>query len=224
MTQTVSPVLYSSTKIKSQFVALFDFPPHQSLPCRGAKADFFIEEYNIIVNYGTPTLFESLSDTCPTKEPGGTCSCDKITCSNELVARNHHTNIYANLYCLTSPDQNSVRMAYIGSETCTAYEFQCTSGPLGLALMSQRAMVINNLTTETSETITAIHEMGHMFGIVDHYGDNCFSTKQMQNEDSGYSEECLYGEDRGDYTTVATIKICKGCRNRVKQYRDLYSD
>lgn len=189
-----------------------------------ALANFFLEEFNIVVNYSAPMPFESFSDNCPTKNSLGICSCNGITCSNEFVTVNHHTNIYANLYHLTSPDSNSVRMAYIGRETCSAYEFQCTPGPLGLALMSQRAMIINNHTTEISETITAIHEMGHMFGILDHYGDGCPTTDQMNNTSSGYSRDCLYGEGKDSYTTVSSINICEGCRNRVKQYRDLYSD
>lgn len=50
------------------------------------------------------------------------------------------------------------------------------------------------------------------------------STDQMNNIESGYSKDCLYGENKNLYTTVASIKICDGCRNRVKQNRDLYSE
>ena len=70
-----------------------------------------------------------------------------------------------------------------------------------------------------SETETAIHEIGHMFGAKDH---NKAGQTEQKNEIAGsdiYSDNCTYGLNGagGKYT------MCQGCRQEIQANLDKYS-
>lgn len=94
-------------------------------------------------------------------------------------------------------------------------------------------MAITNYYLEDigSETVTAIHEMGHMFGIKDHYAkdendDKNLTTQQAINKfnDPSYNELCLYGEGGYGANSLGSVVICQGCRNRVEEWRNAHSN
>ena len=62
-----------------------------------------------------------------------------------------------------------------------------------------------------------------MFGVKDHYGNDCPSTSYMQGIDEDYSRDCIYGEDRNDIDVVSGRTICGGCQNLINANKDLYS-
>lgn len=90
----------------------------------------------------------------------------------------------------------------------------------GLAAYELGKMMINDFESETSETITAIHEMGHMFKAPDHYSQRVTISQQSQ----GYSELCLYGYDKEEIETIEDIVICNYCRSIIEQNRGFYSE
>lgn len=109
-------------------------------------------------------------------------------------------------------------MSYIGRNICYTGDFQaCVQPPLGygLSFEAERVMGIANHLGEDSETVTAIHEMGHMFGTVDHYSSS-----------TGYSEidNCLYGCIGYQGDDPDAITLCSNCRNTIMRNRDRYDD
>lgn len=201
--------------------------------------EFFLVEFNIMVNYTGAASFSSSADACTSDY---TKICDHATtndCANSDAYFNsegnidydikeyHHTNFYNIFYTLMDTTNSaSVRMYYIGHKTCyrTPVFFGCVENTQlnGIAAYELGKMMINNFTSETSETITAIHEMGHMFNAPDHYGIDCPSTDAMGN--SNFSRNCLYGESKSDMKTIESIHICQGCRDIIESYRNRYSN
>ena len=121
-------------------------------------------------------------------------------------------------------------MSYIGWKTCYLdKESGCSPSSLnGLSFPELRVIAITNDYSGDSETVTAIHEMGHMVGIIDHYDvieDNedfnlTLSEAKARYNDPAYSEVCLYGTNGYTESNPADIVICQGCRNRVEEYRE----
>lgn len=66
------------------------------------------------------------------------------------------------------------------------------------------------------ETFTLIHEFGHFFGAIDHYGSTYECPKTTQDMIDEYnlefSEVCIYG---GNKEELDEIKVCEGCRQLI---------
>lgn len=196
--------------------------------------EFFLSEFCIQVNTSTPTSFASYADSnCSASYSAACTHADSNSCRNSSFANGqialqdlHHKNIHNILLRIPSPSSTtSVKMAYTGHSTCaygSAFDTCLDSPSNGLAYPDLHIMLITNPSGEASETLTMIHEMGHMFGIIDHYGQDCPSTDTMQDTDSEYSRYCIYGELKDNYS-VDNITICQGCRNRVTENRDNYN-
>ena len=70
------------------------------------------------------------------------------------------------------------------------------------------------ITIQYSEALTVVHEMGHWFGIGDHYGGRTPSTEEKNlpyGESGPYCVDCVYGEYRNDDPTLSTLTLCNGC-------------
>ena len=50
---------------------------------------------------------------------------------------------------------------------------------------------------------------------------DCYSTEEMKimYPDDGYSENCLYGEEKDSMAKVKDIIICAGCKKRLSDER-----
>ena len=58
-----------------------------------------------------------------------------------------------------------------------------------------------------------MHEFGHLFGVLDHYGGEAPSTEDMLNQGKlGYREKCIYGEKKDIPEVYENLLICDGCR------------
>ena len=199
-------------------------------------AQFFLDEFDIVVHYDTPTLTTTYADDCDEQE-NGLCACGGRSCypENEIVDYFddcHHTNLYAMLWGVPCPPENSVVIVYTGRDTCyykdesnpcvNAYEDNVQL--LGLADPDNYIMIIADRGDD--EIRTVIHEMGHMFGTDDHYALDCPSTNDMRQEhpNDGYNEQCIYGENKDDMNTINDMEVCDGCRKRINAHRGDFCD
>ena len=87
----------------------------------------------------------------------------------------------------------------------------------GAANSDFRLAAINNFDGQTLETITLIHEVGHLLGAPDHYkpDDELYSSPK---HDVG----CLYGVNKSTMTNLALVSICQGCRDMIEDFIEKY--
>lgn len=169
---------------------------------------FFLEEFNIMVNYTGAGSFYSYGDTCSASySQACTCGeCENPTISSE-PKQYHHTNLYNNLYRISPPtDTSTVKVAFLGHEGCECVEETCKSLS-GLADKNRRVAVVSKFDSVDLEAIYFIHEFGHLFGIKDHYTDF--------NPSYPFEIHCLYGPAFTHMLQIEDIVICQGCRNKV---------
>ena len=100
-------------------------------------------------------------------------------------------------------------------------------GYVGLALEPIRVAAVMNHSSAESEIATSIHELGHLYGVIDHYGgfNGLNTTQDMQDRysDRGYSSRCIYGEDKYDSSVMEDLIICDGCKSWIIENRSRFS-
>lgn len=120
-------------------------------------------------------------------------------------------------------------IAYIGHKTCFIEKGVCSQeSDYGLTYPEYRIATITNFEDRVEEnkleTITLIHEFGHLLNVLDHYGME--KTIEMQQTDPAYDDTCLYGTGGTwyDRTTniMEDIELCGGCRNRIINFINRY--
>jgi len=197
----------------------------------------YLTEFGITVNLLSASLFSSYADlNCSTSH---THLCSHATdeqCYNSVLYASgnvglqslHHNNIYNIMLRIPFPNtETSVKVAYIGHDFCSANREEEDTDKdgvknliehkenhvYGLTYKSIGLATITNFGTQSNETKTFIHEFGHFYGIIDHYGGDGKGSDEMANETGrNYSEFCIYGEKRNDASVLADYTICDGCK------------
>ena len=188
---------------------------------------FFYDKFDILINYNISDVYNfiSYSDNCPNKI-NNICNCEAHECANLSNAwqyeLNHHTNISANLYSLGVSAPTYVTIAFLGPTLCSlGTDGVChPTGPLGgvkgLSDYTTSTMIIfNNSPIEQAETVTLIHEMGHMFGADDHYQTRT-GIPEIDN--------CLYGFSGVNCTDPQNIFLCAECHDTIVENHGRYND
>ena len=185
----------------------------------------YIQDFGIVVN-ASLTGFSSYADTYCTTDPTVQCSHNSEPCHNSALRMSgstilyslHHTNIYNIMLHIPFPDLSStVKVAYIGHTLCVATNH--TDHPaLGLSYENIGLATIMNFSSEVNETKTFLHEFGHFYGVIDHYGLSGKTTDEMNAEAGSniYSEYCIYGERRNETAVLNDFTICDGCKATIK--------
>lgn len=188
----------------------------------GGLKFIYLANFGIIVNYNTPTQFISYGDECPNIQNGKcTCTidtnCDDSTVSN--LKQYHHTNMTNILLRRPLPNMaESFTIVYTGYTTCK--ENSHAGALYGLAYPSRGLMGISNSLGNTQETKTLVHEVGHMYGVIDHYDDeeddDNVKTTNYLNLTVGpwYDDDCIYGRNKA--TVASSLTICEGCRRTIE--------
>jgi hypothetical protein len=194
----------------------------------------YLREFGITVNYQNVNLFYSYADLNCTVSHTGKCDhVDNSACKNSSqypdesprLESYHHTNIYNIVLRIPFPDLNdSVKVAYIGQEYCTQNNHSghpyngMTYPKIGLA-------AIMNFGTVKSETQTLIHEFGHLYDVRDHYGEGCPTTAQLiaVTGNTNFSQNCIYGENRGTSSVTNNYTICEGCKATIRDNINSYN-
>ena len=202
--------------------------------------EVFLNEFGLRINRGSILPITSFADKCP--EDGNTpvvpCQCGgDMGCGEKnesefldpddtgyLSDQRHHKNVCNILAAISAPvGTNVFKVVYTGHTTCKKYvNGHVYQGVHGFALPESRKLLIcDQENTYVHETITLIHEFGHMYGAEDHYGSEVGgipTTEEMNNKKPGsvFSPDCIYGEYKDSYTSLDKIKICTGCREKIQ--------
>jgi len=181
-----------------------------------AISNFFWENYGLEVYLTTASRSTSYADAHENEIDVSDPFCGNSDYGD--LKSNHFKNIYNILFHMTTPNQYTVKMLYVGHNICfvdsSGYGHQFNSSsevPIrGLSLDLIRSMVITDTRDEECETITAIHEFGHMFGVKDHYD-------KRESITSNKKDYCIYGYDKELITLVDEIVICPGCDTQLRE-------
>jgi len=204
-----------------------------------ALQDKYYEEFGIVVTFTTPTLFTSYASSHCYVTADELCYHGTVCRNSEFGEDNletlHHTNFWNIAYRIGAPSSSdTVKMAFLGQTMCVANSNgQCSPvGFRGHIIDGNDTVAIISSESEQEECLTAIHEFGHLYGILDHYSleESGYMGTDMMNRIYGYrgytfSETCIYGEGKfNDNAVNANVIICEGCRSWVLENRDRYSD
>lgn len=207
-----------------------------------ALQEKYFDEFGIVVTYATPSLYTSYaSEHCSVLANElcnhGTACANSVYGDNDTVILQtlHHTNFWNMAYRIEEPSSSdTVNMAFLGQKMCVAgSNGQCSPVEFrGHIIEGIDTVVILSSASEQEECLTAIHEFGHLYDIIDHYeadGSGGIDTEYM-NQHYGYrgytfSETCIYGEGKFTSNIVnEDIIICEGCRSWILENRNRYSD
>ena len=69
-----------------------------------------------------------------------------------------------------------------------------------------------------------VHEFGHMYSTIDHYGGGAWSTQEIIEETGnyGYNMNCIYGEYKECENIKSNLVICDGCKSLIIANRNRY--
>ena len=191
----------------------------------------YATEFGINVNLYTPNSFYSYADSYCTTDPFTYCRHpDDHTCANSstsVLQSYHHTNIFNILCRVTRPNTSeNVKIAFIGHNNCEVSGINHYSNPYyGLCYYNLGLMGIMNFVSEAQETKTLVHEFGHLYFVEDHYGGNTRTTEQMIQEtgNTGYSRNCIYGENKDQASVYNNLVICDGCASVIIANKNRFS-
>lgn len=188
----------------------------------GAMATFYLNNFNILVHYGTANKIATYTDQCSTFAENGVCTCSGRTCLvwDDLIMdldACHHSSLNAILWDLEEPPENVVRMVFTGHDTCyfdddkkltctNAYKDEFT----GASDEGYRSIVIADHGDKNAEITTVIHEMGHMFGTDDHY--KVFEWNLGR-------DGCIYGYNGVKCDDPEALKLCSVCHTVIMNNR-----
>lgn len=242
----VTPAVHLSVKYDFGYYHRYSDAAARATRVSNAVTSFFESNFDISITADTPTLIASYADECSNPSIANNpnsfsypCECvfgddcgntdyqllfDGARKDNDYMYQSytyHHKNFYNMLYEMTPlTHKPSSCILLTGHRTCVQKDLYCentsSEGLYGLANFGRRTCIVSNTTSEESETISAIHEFGHMIGIEDHY------DAVLAN--SPYSNNCIYGANSASYTTVSGIVICSGCRNEFENTVNGYQD
>ena len=169
------------------------------------------------------------------------CSPSNASLTKSQYHHKNYKNILANIPEGTTPPDNitSASIYFIGHEVCNA-DVCSDSGDssdsgdflaTGLALFDYGICSIfsfegvnwtsdselTSLTVQDVEYRTVVHEFGHLFDVVDHYGNGAKSTYEMNNNSNTgpYSMFCIYGEAWKHKDVYKNSTICNGCKQTI---------
>lgn len=191
--------------------------------------EVYLSEFYVKINYSNPAIFDSYADThCNYPDATAKCECGGESCSNSgftadgilVLSEFHHKNITNIMRRIPTPDTSKTfKIAYIGHDICITLngEHRTSNGvenPVNGATDEEDGLVvITNITSAASECKTTLHEFGHLYGAIDHYGEATYSTDDV-NElyGGGFNEYCIYGEKREEAIVIENMTICEGCK------------
>ena len=191
--------------------------------------ELFDTNYEIYVDYKSPVIFESLADSCPIagNDYEEACCCGTCQDSNPAtgtISETHHKNQTNVLMDIDRPDETTACVAFIGHVLCSASSHD-TQPANGLAYFPYRVCTIYSfdnhpgfgLSDEACEYRTLVHEFGHLFGVIDHYGEGYATTEQMESE-YGYDfdDDCIYGRCRNFEDNTVNITVCPSCQTMIR--------
>lgn len=128
----------------------------------------------------------------------------------------HHKNLYNIVYRIPFPDvtQNTM-IVFSGHRYCRMSGENHIGRANGLNWCNEGFILVTNFDSALSERKTILHEIGHWYGVLDHYDiGNAPSSVEMG---PGYDPNCIYGENKDSSDVIDNMKICDGCRKFIEE-------
>ena len=72
---------------------------------------------------------------------------------------------------------------------------------------------INGSDDELEDLEVIVHEFGHFYGAEDHY--DIVNVHLDPDFGSQYSDNCIYGSNKGSSSVVSNLTICEGCKAEI---------
>ncbi len=233
----VLPVYASAASLKvdvymdQSFIVKNGGPPHPWQTRLGEITTniygFYKGAFDIEVTFNfSPTntrIVTSPADTCVgTNYP----DCEDICpCYNDTQCASsstyHHTNYYRiSSSCLGSKSTTSAEMLLTGHLHCRVKNGShgtvrgvCFTANDQLICMDYCKKIINNIDYYYTRK-TIIHELGHLYGVADHYGNGT---------PAGENDNCIWGDNRENDNVLKNMSICTTCYNTIRANRDRYN-
>lgn len=201
-------------------------------------ADIYLSEFNILVDCVSTSSFAShmtqgdceafIDELCPCASPS--------VCTNSTIAHNgqityatyHHTN-FMNIITRVDRSFSGIKLVFLGQKMCerNGWDECFPIDYVGRVFELYWLAAIMNFESQESEIATMVHEFGHLYGVIDHYGGmhSPYSTETISEDypSDSYSSQCIYGEGKGDPTVTRDIIICNGCKNRIIEHRNEFT-
>ena len=210
----------------------YSYAPQRVTNIAESIRTYYWNEFSLDVFISSPLEYHSWADTCSSDcdnecthggDYGGLYNCHNSINTNGTVSLGlyHHTNQYNILYRIATPtNKNAVKMLFIGHNTCREVNGSCYPNTYAVQLLGlcDKTLGISTVVwqeNEEYESVIAIHEFGHFFGITDH--------KSQQPASSKYSDNCLYGYGGSQMVTIDEIIICQGCCNDLSAHINDYT-
>lgn len=162
---------------------------------------------------------ECVGITLPGRE--NICSCyTNAQCAKSSTY--HHTNYHrVRSECLGNPSSNTIELLLTAHNYC-----RVSNGShgtvFGVCFPNKNQLICMDYDLEDGKDndidyyyarATIVHELGHLYGVEDHYGNG---TPDGENDD------CIWGDNRKRYEVSKDIKICTTCYNTIKANRTKY--
>ena len=217
----------------------FSNPSSRILNCLNVLQEKYFLDFGITVNFSSPVNFISYADLYCTTDYNALCThANSSACTNSeihddgsiTIASLHHTNIYNILARVGVPaSSTTAKFTYLGRKLCACTGSNCMEIEYyGLTLEPIRVVAVRNCESTEQEIATTIHELGHLYGVIDHYGgvNSTETTLTMQGRypNRGYDSLCIYGEGKFDYPYITNdVVICDGCKSWIAENRTKFS-
>ena len=115
---------------------------------------------------------------------------------------------------------NEGAIYYLGDVACVVLEdnkHHDMPNTRGISIVEQNLIGIFYHDPDISiqvETKTTVHEIGHLFGALDHCGLTYPSTEEFNKkfDTNPFSKFCIYGEKKDDSQVLNNLLICDGCK------------
>jgi hypothetical protein len=211
---------------------LYNYEAHISNQIQSLMApviDLYKERFGIQVNYSIhPYSSYPETENCANKNNRTElCNCFTL-CEEELsdgTIRYHHKNQDAILSNLPNGNASThFNMLFTGHKTCdnyveinhetsevTEYETCNGSGAGAVANSLNHRMAIfytDDINNNTENIVISIaHEIGHMYGIWDHYNEHKNTHAYRQHID----DNCIWGDNVYDEIVLDELLICEYC-------------
>ena len=136
----------------------------------------------------------------------------------------HHKNLFNIWYRLPFPDVNeSLTMLFSGHKMCVNVEYDLNNPHkehpyAGIANSDLGIMMCMSFGSDNYDLSVTVHEFGHMFGVIDHYGSvGQASTQELKNKTGKpYNQACIYGELKNQPNIISNLIICDACRETIE--------
>ena len=215
-----------------------------------AVQEEYLERFNILLNYNGPELYVTYANENECEPFSAAYICTHGTCSNSTswdesdYENYHHHNIHNILFRMPQPIAPiHATVLYIGHYYCiTRGAHYVNDDSLGAHILppgevDPKALVMASYMEykdNTNYIRSLMHEIGHLFGTIDHYAvddehstENIRTTQQMNEDDDydgNFSDSCLYGRNRFDAYETTNLIICEGCQNIIRNNATKYFD